>query len=178
MEGQRSFSQRLSSSLDPLKRQAGLQHSRVASESFLSSSSSGTYKGQIVGSPSKGGNVPPPHTYLNHDDINRNATHIFYTEGADDNNGARKSILQWFLTIIHPYDRFRRSFDLLTVIWVLLLVYHIPFEIGFDWYETPKNQKILLTVLDLWFAVDIILNFRTGYLINGTVVMDPKKIAS
>ena len=32
--------------------------------------------------------------------------------------------------------------------------------------------------VDFWFAIDIILNFRTGYVNHGTVVMDPKKIAS
>lgn len=82
------------------------------------------------------------------------------------------------IRIIHPYDRFRRLFDAATVIWVLILVYFIPLEIGFDWYETPSVLKALFGILDAWFAVDIILNFRTGYIEHGTVVMDPKKIAS
>lgn len=122
-----------------------------------------------------------------------------------------QSIFQRLLRIIHPNDPFRRMFDLATVIWVLLLVFFIPLEIGFVWYEARKAWKIIFVILgesavvilvlcvqvvcticcflflnnafplspkDFWFAVDIILNFRTGYLNHGTVVMDSKKIAS
>lgn len=174
---QRSFSQKLTTSLEPLKRPIRPKHSRVASESFVASNASGVYKGQIVGSPTTKEVKVPNHKYLNHDDINRRAIQIFHTEGGDNSN-SKKSIIQSFLRIMHPYDRFRRMFDLATVIWVLLLVFFIPFEIGFVWYEAPSTQKILFAALDFWFAVDIILNFRTGYLHHGTVVMDSKKIAS
>ena len=84
--------------------------------------------------------------------------------------------------IIHPYDRFRcvpddrrllsfgrqplrsltlfartprrtrRVFDLATVIWVLLLVFFLPLEIGFDWYNVPSGQKIFFSCLDFWFG--------------------------
>ena len=50
--------------------------------------------------------------------------------------------------------------------------------IGFDWYKIPKPQKIVLILLDVWFAIDIILNFRTRYVYHGTVIMDSKKVAS
>ena len=169
---QRSFSQMMTSSLDPLKRQIRPKHSRVASESFISSNTSGFYKGQVVGSPASG-----DHTYLNHHDINRRAIQVLHTEGAHANH-SRKTVVQRCLSIIHPYDRFRRMFDMATVIWVLLLVFYIPLEIGFVWYEPPSIQKVLFMILDIWFAVDIILNFRTGYIYHGTVVLDSKKIAS
>jgi hypothetical protein len=41
-----------------------------------------------------------------------------------------------------------------------------------------KWQKILFAALDFWFALDIALNFRTGYIHHGTIVMDPNKVAS
>lgn len=178
---QRSLSQRLSDLPSQTYR-------RVASESFIASKSSGVFKGQLIGSPKhqhkkKDGNDDD--IYLNHDEINRRAIQIFHTEGGENNSSigssmrsTKGSCYQWVFTIIHPNDRFRRGFDVTTVIWVLLLVFFIPIEIGFDWYETLTWQKILFTTLDLWFALDIVLNFRTGYINHGTVVMDPKKIAS
>mmetsp|Transcript_16356 Transcript_16356/g.35340 ORF Transcript_16356/g.35340 Transcript_16356/m.35340 type:complete len:184 (+) Transcript_16356:2990-3541(+) len=172
---QQSFSRKLSSSFDPLKRPIRPKHSKVASESFIDSNAS-FYKGQTVGSTTKDKEVPIG-AYLNHDDINRRAIQLFHTEGAEESS-SRKSTKQCFMRTINPYDRFRRIFDLATVIWVLLLVFFIPFEIGFVWYEAPSTQKILFAILDFWFAIDIILNFRTGYIHHGTVVMDSKKIAS
>ena len=178
---QRSLSQKLSSSLDPskLKRQVRpIRHSRVASESFIDSNVSGLYKGQVVGSPTQGKEKPVQnHIYLNHDDINRRAIQILHTEG-QESDPSKQNVLQCIRRVIHPYDRFRRLFDMATVIWVLLLVYFIPLDIGFDWYEAPKSLKILFMVLDFWFAIDIVLNFRTGYIHHGTIVMDSKKIAS
>mmetsp|Transcript_39908 Transcript_39908/g.96052 ORF Transcript_39908/g.96052 Transcript_39908/m.96052 type:complete len:185 (+) Transcript_39908:1369-1923(+) len=172
---QRSFSQKLTSSLEPLTRPIRPRHSRVASESVIGSKASGIYKGQVVGG--KGKDAAEDHKYLNHDEINRRAIQLFHTEGAEGTNST-KNIIQYFLGVIHPYDRFRRMFDIATVLWVLLLVFFIPLEIGFVWYEAPKAQKILFGILDFWFAFDIILNFRTGYVNHGTIVMDPKKIAS
>ena len=173
----RSFSQRLSSSLEPLTRPIRPTHSRVASESFVSSASSGMYKGQVIGAPPQKRKDLRNRTYLNPDDINQRAIQILHSED-DEDDTSRTRISQWFLRIIHPYDQFRRMFDVTTVIWVLLLVFFIPLEIGFDWFKTPKPQKILFGFLDFWFAIDIILNFRTGYVNHGTVVMDSKKIAS
>ena len=155
---------------------------RVASDSFLASKSSGVFKGQLIGSPKQPQQRKEEDDgiYLNHDEINRRAIQIFHTEGGEKSasRSSKKTFIQWVLTIIHPYDRSRRMFDMTTVIWVLLLVFFIPLEIGFDWYETVTWQKVLFTALDIWFALDIMLNFRTGYINHGTVVMGPKKIAS
>lgn len=119
---------------------------------------------------------PPSRVFLNHDDINKRAIQLFHSE--NPTSGQSKSSNTWFLLrIFHPYDRLCRLFDLATVIWVMLLVFFIPIEIGFDWFDAPDWQKTLYIILDFWFAVDIILNFRTGFINHGTVVMDPKKIS-
>lgn len=171
MTRQRSLSQRLSDLPRP-------SQMRVASDSFLASKKSGVFKGQLIGSPKQ--YRKDEGVFLNHDEINRRAIQIFHTEGGEKSasRSSKKTFIQWVFTIIHPYDRSRRMFDMTTVIWVLLLVFFIPLEIGFDWYETKTWQKVLFTALDIWFALDIVLNFRTGYINHGTVVMDPKKIAS
>ena len=112
--------------------------------------------------------------YLDLKDIKQRAIQVFYTEeGSSDQD---KQTLPFYQNIIHPNNRFRRTFDFITVVWVLYLVFFIPFEIGFDWFEMPKAQKLFLNLLDVWFAIDIILNFRTGYIQHGTIVMDSNKI--
>jgi len=171
MKRQRSLSQRLSDLPRP-------SQMRVASDSFLASKNNGVFKGHLVGSPKQ--YRKDEGVFVNHDEIYRRAIQIFHTEGGERSasRSPKKTFIQWVSTLIHPYDRPRRMFDMTTVIWVLLLVFFIPLEIGFDWYETKTWQKVLFTVLDIWFALDIVLNFRTGYINHGTVVMDSKKIAS
>ncbi len=114
--------------------------------------------------------------YMNRSDIKNRAIQVFYTEGHD--RRADFTSLQKFpyFKVMHPNGKFRSMFDFFTVIWVLLLVYMIPFQIGFDWYELTKYEKLLMNLLDIWFAIDIMLNFRTGYIHHGTIIMNPKKI--
>ena len=114
--------------------------------------------------------------YLDHADIKRRAIQVFHTDYAERERVVGSK--SWYCHTIHPNDRFRRTFDFITVVWVLLFVVVIPFEIGFDWYMLPRPLKILLDLLDVWFAVDIVLNFRTGYILHGTVVTKPEKIVS
>ena len=100
---------------------------------------------------------------------------MLYTEGPERRNG-EQSANKCKVGVLHPNHSLRRSFDFITVVWVLYLVFNIPFMIGFDWYVESKGQKLFLNLLDVWFAIDIILNFRTGYIHHGTIIMTPKKI--
>ena len=70
----------------------------------------------------------------------------------------------------------RRGFDLITVFLVTYLIFKIPFDVGFDWYENSYTEEAWLICLDVWFTMDIMLNFKTGYISNGTAVMHPKKV--
>ena len=114
--------------------------------------------------------------YLNHSDIKKKAIQIFHTEDSDHHFGAERKRNPWNKWILHPNCRFRSIFDLATVVWVLFLVFFIPFEVGFQWYTPSNLQIIFMDLLDVWFAVDIILNFRTGYIHHGTIIMKPEKI--
>ena len=153
---------------------------RKSLSKFKSENFAGTgllFRGQTSSSavgPEQSGH-PASRVFLNYDDINKQAIQLFHSESPT--SGQPKSSNTWILRIFHPYDRLRRLFDFATVVWVMLLVFFIPIEIGFDWFDAPDWQKTLYTILDFWFAVDIILNFRTGYINHGTVVMDPKKIS-
>ncbi len=123
--------------------------------------------------------VPKNSKYMNAElsrsDIKRRAIQVLYTEGVEKRTGIGSSETCPH-GILHPNSSTRRSFDFFTVIWVLFLVFIIPFMIGFDWYVEPKGLKLFLNLLDVWFAIDIILNFRTGYIHHGTIIMKSKKI--
>jgi hypothetical protein len=114
--------------------------------------------------------------YMNHSDIQKRAIQVFYTEGHD--RRADFLSIQKFphFRVLHPNGKFRSIFDFFTVFWVLVLVYMIPFQIGFDWYKLTWLEKMMMNILDVWFAIDIVLNFRTGYIHHGTIIMDPKRI--
>ena len=146
--------------------------SKICSEDFLGTGS-GLFKGQTIGSDT---NHHTATRVFNYDDINKRAIQLLHSESSSSLR-SRPSNTWWFQHIFHPYDRSRRFFDFATVIWVLLLVFLIPIEIGFDWFDIPDWQKLIYIILDFWFAIDIILNFRTGYINHGTVVMDPGKIS-
>ena len=78
---------------------------------------------------------------------------------------------------IEPYNKYRRRFDVVTVLFVLYLAWKIPFAAGLNWYVTSPPNKAFEYFLDAWFLLDICLNFRTGFVHDGHVVMDPKEIA-
>lgn len=137
------------------------------------SESSATIKHRLKGVKSNDQLSP---RFMNHSDIKKRAIQVLYTEGQE----ARAESLTLkdfpYFQVLHPNGKFRSIFDFVTVIWVLLLVYMIPFQIGFDWYELTKVEKVLMILLDIWFAIDILLNFRTGYIYHGTIIMNPKMI--
>ena len=79
--------------------------------------------------------------------------------------------------IIHPNSKYRRTWDMFTVIFVLYLTWIIPFDLAFDWWNMSPGVYVFGYILDAWFAVDILMNFRTGFTHDGHVIMQPSKIA-
>ena len=65
--------------------------------------------------------------------------------------------------IIHPNSKYRRTWDMFTVIFVLYLTWIIPFDLAFDWWNMSPGVYVFGYILDAWFAVDILMNFRTGF---------------
>lgn len=115
--------------------------------------------------------------FVHRSEIKKRAIQVFYTEREDRKGDSNASgICALHKKVLHPNGSVRRIFDLITVIWVLILVFFIPFLIGFDWYLEPPGLNLFLSLLDVWFAIDILLNFRTGYIHHGTVIMTPQKI--
>ncbi|GMH85024.1 hypothetical protein TL16_g10099 [Triparma laevis f. inornata] len=79
--------------------------------------------------------------------------------------------------LIHPDSRYRLWWDMITAIFVLYLIWLVPFSIGFDAWYPNSTMKGFNNLIDVWFAFDVALNFRTGFVDHGVMVMDQRKIA-
>jgi len=80
--------------------------------------------------------------------------------------------------LIHPDSRYRLWWDLITAIYVVYLIWLVPFSIGFEQWYPSTGLKSFNVIIDVWFIIDVILNFRTGYVDHGVMVMDQKKITA
>ena len=78
--------------------------------------------------------------------------------------------------VLHPYGRIRLYWDMITCLFVIYLSWTLPFYFAFDWLTVDPSIAFFNTVLDIWFIVDIFLNFKTGFVEFGMVCMNPKRI--
>ena len=108
------------------------------------------------------------------------------------------------LFVIHPYSNFRFAWDMLTLVVLLLNVIFIPVFMAFPAFEFNSRQlvddqtpaKIALyfrlesliasatnlptrLISDIWFSLDVALNFRTGIIEDGShhqIIIDAREI--
>lgn len=80
--------------------------------------------------------------------------------------------------IIRPDSTFRRYWDLSGVAFIFLNALAIPFWVAFITVEQPVAWTVLDALIDVFFVVDIALNFRTGFIDDGELIMDGKPIAT
>ena len=59
---------------------------------------------------------------------------------------------------------------------LLLIALYVPFIISFD-IEPSQNFQIFEVLIDLWFIMEIILNFFTGFYSKGMLIMQVSQIA-
>lgn len=80
--------------------------------------------------------------------------------------------------MMHPMSRARVCWDLLMLLFVVYVCLTIPFYLGFRTVATG-GLKIFEDVVDYLFVLDLLINFRTGYLeTSGAVVMAPNRVAA
>ena len=74
----------------------------------------------------------------------------------------------------------RQAWDLAMLPLFAMIIIMVPLRIGFDYDEPPDSPLFWVDVLtDVYFLVDIFVNFRTAYIDNhGQLVTDLGKIAS
>ncbi|KAK1790906.1 hypothetical protein P4O66_014744 [Electrophorus voltai] len=86
-----------------------------------------------------------------------------------------KSAGKW---IIHPYSDFRFYWDFTMLLFMVGNLIIIPVGITFFKDETTTPWIIFNVVSDTFFLMDLVLNFRTGIIIedNSDIILDPKTI--
>jgi len=107
--------------------------------------------------------------------LNRGSAPTFSSE---DGGGTRRAMRKpW--CILSPVGKKRLIWDCLTCMALLLEVWLIPFELVFVASHTNEDPwRILSLCITGCFAVDIFLNFNTGYIYRDKLVMTRRRIAS
>lgn len=79
--------------------------------------------------------------------------------------------------IIRPKDPRKVAWDLVIALIIIHTVSVSPYRIGFD---VPAEGGMLVFdwVVDVFFYLDVVLNFRTGYYQEETLVLSPRRIAN
>uniref|UniRef100_G3S2T5 Cyclic nucleotide-binding domain-containing protein n=1 Tax=Gorilla gorilla gorilla TaxID=9595 RepID=G3S2T5_GORGO len=80
--------------------------------------------------------------------------------------------------IIHPYSDFRFYWDFTMLLFMVGNLIIIPVGITFFKDETTALWIVFNVVSDTFFLMDLVLNFRTGIVIedNTEIILDPEKI--
>ncbi|EDO49064.1 predicted protein, partial [Nematostella vectensis] len=82
--------------------------------------------------------------------------------------------------VIHPFSTFRWYWDILLIIFIFMHVLLLPVSIAFLSDDLSIHWLILNGVSDVFFVVDIFLNFRTGIVDPNNqeeVILDKKVIS-
>ena len=80
-------------------------------------------------------------------------------------------------TIIHPFNPLHTAWDCVVCLILMLVLWYMPLTLAFD--EIAENTTGLSIFIDIIFGIDMIKQFRTGYITvdDEIVIMDPVLIA-
>ena len=79
-------------------------------------------------------------------------------------------------TMLHPASKFRLLWDIQMLVYVVYVSLLFPYYMGFN-TEAKGGVAIFELMIDYLFMVDLVLNFRTGYIDrNGIVVLDGRRV--
>ncbi|OCU00678.1 potassium/sodium hyperpolarization-activated cyclic nucleotide-gated channel 2 [Xenopus laevis] len=108
--------------------------------------------------------------------VNKFSLRMFGSQKAVEREQERvKSAGAW---IIHPYSDFRFYWDFTMLLFMVGNLIIIPVGIAFFKDETTAPWIVFNVVSDTFFLMDLVLNFRTGIVIedNTEIILDPQKI--
>jgi len=80
----------------------------------------------------------------------------------------------------HPAGMFRLCWDIMVMIWIVYGMILYPFRLSFE-AALDSSEKVfdfLDNIQNIFFLIDICLNFHTAYYHDGTLVFDQKKIVN
>ncbi|XP_076001092.1 potassium/sodium hyperpolarization-activated cyclic nucleotide-gated channel 2 [Genypterus blacodes] len=108
--------------------------------------------------------------------VNKFSLRMYGSQKAVEREQERvKSAGNW---IIHPYSDFRFYWDFTMLLFMVGNLIIIPVGITFFKDETTTPWIIFNVVSDTFFLMDLVLNFRTGIIIedNSDIILDPQTI--
>ncbi|XP_051556575.1 potassium/sodium hyperpolarization-activated cyclic nucleotide-gated channel 2-like [Myxocyprinus asiaticus] len=108
--------------------------------------------------------------------VNKFSLRMYGSQKAVEKEQERvKSAGNW---IIHPYSDFRFYWDFTMLLFMVGNLIIIPVGITFFKEETSTPWILFNVVSDTFFLMDLVLNFRTGIIIedNSDIILDPKTI--
>uniref|UniRef100_A0A672QK73 Potassium/sodium hyperpolarization-activated cyclic nucleotide-gated channel 2-like n=1 Tax=Sinocyclocheilus grahami TaxID=75366 RepID=A0A672QK73_SINGR len=108
--------------------------------------------------------------------VNKFSLRMYGSQKAVEKEQERvKSAGNW---IIHPYSDFRFYWDFTMLLFMVGNLIIIPVGITFFKDETTTPWIIFNVISDTFFLMDLVLNFRTGIIIedNSDIILDPKTI--
>uniref|UniRef100_A0A3Q2DTH8 Uncharacterized protein n=1 Tax=Cyprinodon variegatus TaxID=28743 RepID=A0A3Q2DTH8_CYPVA len=108
--------------------------------------------------------------------VNKFSLRMYGSQKAVEKEQERvKSAGNW---IIHPYSDFRFYWDFTMLLFMVGNLIIIPVGITFFKEETTTPWIIFNVVSDTFFLMDLVLNFRTGIIIedNSDIILDPETI--
>ena len=81
------------------------------------------------------------------------------------------------MNTIRENSRFRIGWDLFVLVLIIASCLLIPFQIAFQ-HVTNWSGTEIVYLIDLFFLIDIVLNFFTSYRHKGAEITDRKKTAA
>ncbi|XP_032829654.2 potassium/sodium hyperpolarization-activated cyclic nucleotide-gated channel 2-like [Petromyzon marinus] len=108
--------------------------------------------------------------------VNKFSLRMFGSQKAVEKEQERVKLAGFW--IIHPYSDFRFYWDLVMLLLMVGNLIVIPVGITFFKEETTTPWIIFNVFSDTFFLVDLVLNFRTGIVVedNTDIILDPRKI--
>ena len=76
---------------------------------------------------------------------------------------------------IFPESRFKTTWDIISCMLIIHQCITIPLQITFQDFQ-PGYLPIFDIICDLWFILDLVLSFNTGYKEKGILHMERKQI--
>ncbi|EER16238.1 voltage and ligand gated potassium channel, putative [Perkinsus marinus ATCC 50983] len=80
--------------------------------------------------------------------------------------------------LVWPDSRFRRTWDIILLLLILYQAVTVPLLLAFPYIHLSKGYELFEDVMTMFFLLDVLANFCTGYQKpNGVIEMDAKHVA-
>ena len=77
---------------------------------------------------------------------------------------------------IHPHGKFRLLWDFISMVFIFYDLLSVPYVICFNVSSTDATFTFD-TIKDVFFMIDVVLNFKTAYIDDGTLITDSALIS-